>query len=134
MFSGGMHGAGESKGGDGEEEEGCDAATALTHAVVPVGGQARRRRGFTARGEVGENRAAARSVEGSSPLGLTCHCIDKAGYIYSAPLYICRVVILLLRQRRGASLGELQRALAPALTQRALYGAKSSRGWSGKTT
>jgi hypothetical protein len=81
-------------------------------------------------------------VEGSSPRGLTCHYTDKAGYIYSAPLYICRVVLLLLEQRRGAGLGELQRArsqrkyfaIAPANTQRALHGAQSSRGRSGKTT
>ena len=46
-------------------------------------------------------------VEGTSPRRLTCHCTDKAGYIYSSSLPICRVVILLLRQRRGAGLGEL---------------------------
>jgi hypothetical protein len=28
--------------------------------------------------------------------------------MYSAPLYICRIALLLLRQRRGAGLGELQ--------------------------
>ena len=47
-------------------------------------------------------------VEGPSPRGLSCPCTDKAGYIYSALLYIFRVVVLLLRQRRGAGLGELQ--------------------------
>jgi hypothetical protein len=71
------------------------------------------------------------------------HCTDKAGFIYSAPLFICRVALLLLRQRRGAvGLGELQRtrgqnkdfATAPAHTQRALHGANSPRGWSAKTT
>ena len=69
-------------------------------------------------------------------------CTEKAGYINSAPLYICRVVLFLLRQRRGAGLvfwqhrgaglGELQRArgrsecfaTAPAHTSRALYGSK----------
>ena len=35
---------------------------------------------------------------------------EKVGYIDSAPLYICRVVLFLLRKRRGAGLGELQRA------------------------
>jgi hypothetical protein len=53
-------------------------------------------------------------AEGTSPQGF-----------YSSPLYICRVVLLLLRQRRGAGLGELQRAhreskyfaTAPAHTQ-----------------
>ena len=76
-----------------------------------------------------------------SPRGLTYLCTEKAGYINSAPLYICRVVLFLLRQRRGAGLvfgkrrgaglGELQRArgrsdffaTAPANTSRALHGA-----------
>jgi hypothetical protein len=66
-------------------------------------------------------------VEGMSPLRLTCHCTEKAGYIYSSSLKICRVAFLLLRQRRGAGLGELQRArgrseyfaTAPAHTLRA---------------
>ena len=43
-------------------------------------------------------------VEGISPRGLTYLCIEKARYINSAPLYICRVVLFLLRQRRGAGL------------------------------
>ena len=43
-------------------------------------------------------------VEGISPRGLTYLCTEKAGYINSAPLYICRVVLFLLRQRRGAGL------------------------------
>ena len=81
-------------------------------------------------------------VEGPSAKVLTCHFTDKAGYIYSAPLHICRVVLLLLRQRSGADLGKLQRArgrskyfpTAPAHTQRALHGSHSSRGWSPKTT
>jgi hypothetical protein len=57
---------------------------------------------------------------GISPRGLTYLYTEKAGYINSAPLYICRVVSLpvaaasrrwlCLRQRRGARLGELQRA------------------------
>jgi len=74
-------------------------------------------------------------AEGSSPRGPTFHCADEAGYIDSSPLYICRVVLLLLRQRRGAGLGELQLArgrskyfaTAPAHTQRcrALHGAKA---------
>jgi hypothetical protein len=64
--------------------------------------------------------------------------MDKA-----VPLCICRVFLLLLRQRRGAAgLGELQWtrgqnncfATAPAHTRRALHGANSSKGWSGKTT
>jgi hypothetical protein len=50
------------------------------------------------------------SPKGTTLRGSTCNCTDKAGYIYSAPLYIFRVVLLLLRQRRGAGLGELQRA------------------------
>jgi hypothetical protein len=78
-------------------------------------------------------------VEGMSPRGLTCHCTDEAGYIYSSSLYICRVALLLLRQRRGAGLGELQPASgrsinAPAHTQRALHGAQSPRGKRGKIT
>jgi hypothetical protein len=43
-------------------------------------------------------------VEGTSPRGLTYLCTEEAVYIYSAPLYICRVVDFLLRQRRGAGL------------------------------
>jgi len=39
-------------------------------------------------------------VEGTSPQGLTCHCTDKDGHIYSPSLHICRVVLLLLRQLR----------------------------------
>jgi hypothetical protein len=35
--------------------------------------------------------------------GLSCHCADTAGNIYPVPLYICRVVLLLLRQRRGVA-------------------------------
>jgi len=80
-------GAGEYKGGDGEEEKNGDATAALPRAVAPVGAPsiyscggaeerrgydgnaaatlARRRRGFTASGEVTENRAAARSSVGS---------------------------------------------------------------------
>jgi hypothetical protein len=49
-------------------------------------------------------------AEGASARGLTCHCANKAGYMYSYPLNILRVVLLLLRQRRGAGLCELQRA------------------------
>jgi hypothetical protein len=80
-------------------------------------------------------------AEGLSPRGLTYLFTEKAVYINSAPLYICRVVSLplatapwrwpCLRQRRGAGLGELQRArgrrkcfaTAPAHTSRALHGA-----------
>ena len=43
-------------------------------------------------------------VEGISPRGLTYLCIEKAGYNNSAPLYICRVGLFLLRQLRGAGL------------------------------
>jgi len=73
---------------------------------------------------------------GISPRGLTCHCLYKAGHIYSAPMLICRVV-LLLRQRRGAAcLGEPQWArgqnkyftTAPAHAQHALHGTHSTRG------
>jgi hypothetical protein len=49
-------------------------------------------------------------IEGISPRGLIYHCTEKTGYIAPAPLYICRVVLFLLRQRCGAGLGELQRA------------------------
>jgi hypothetical protein len=81
-------------------------------------------------------------VESISPRGLTYHRTAKAGYMYSSPLHICRVVLLLLRQRRGAGLVELLRArgrskynaTAPAHTQCALHGAQSSRGRSGKST
>jgi hypothetical protein len=63
---------------------------------------------------------------------------DKA-----AALYNCRVVLLLLRKRRGAAgLGKPQGArgqnkyfaTAPAHTPRVLHGAHSSRGRYGKTT
>jgi len=72
-------------------------------------------------------------VEGSSARGSTCHCADKAGFMCSSPMYICRFVLLPLRQRRGAGLGELQLArgrnkyfaAAPAYTQRALYGTEA---------
>jgi len=43
-------------------------------------------------------------VEWISPRVLTYLCTEKAGYLNSAPLYICRVVLFLLRQRRGAGL------------------------------
>ena len=74
-------------------------------------------------------------VKGASARGLTCHCADEAGYMCSPPLHICRVVLFLLRQRRGTGLGELQRArgrskyfaTAPARTQRALYGAEARK-------
>jgi hypothetical protein len=33
-------------------------------------------------------RRQAELVEGTSPRGLTCHCTDKARYIYSIPLHI----------------------------------------------
>jgi hypothetical protein len=36
-------------------------------------------------------------VEGIPQRGLTYHCTEKAGYIGSAPLYICQVVPFLLR-------------------------------------
>jgi hypothetical protein len=45
----------------------------------------------------------------TSPRGLTFHCTDKAGNIFSAPLEIFRDVLLLRRLRRGtAGLGELK--------------------------
>jgi hypothetical protein len=62
-------------------------------------------------------------------INITCHCINKA-----APLHICRVVLLLLTLRRGATgLGELQwtrgqnkyAVTIPAHTQRALHRAHS---------
>jgi hypothetical protein len=37
MFYWSAHGAGESKGGDGEKEGGCGSAAALPHAVALVG-------------------------------------------------------------------------------------------------
>jgi hypothetical protein len=43
-------------------------------------------------------------VDGISPRGPTYLFTEKAGYINSAPLYICRVAHFLLRQRRGAGL------------------------------
>jgi hypothetical protein len=49
-------------------------------------------------------------AEGTSLRGLTCHCTNKAGYIYSSSLQICQVALLLLRERRSAGLGELERA------------------------
>jgi hypothetical protein len=68
-------------------------------------------------------------VESASARGLTYHFADEVGYVYSSPLHICRVVLLLLRQRRGAGIGELQLArglskyfaTAPAQTQCALH-------------
>jgi hypothetical protein len=36
-------------------------------------------------------------VEGTSPWGLTCQCKDTAEYIYSFPMHISRVLLLLLR-------------------------------------
>jgi hypothetical protein len=42
-------------------------------------------------------------VRSTSPRWLPYHCAEKAGNIYSASLYICRVVLLLLRHRRGAA-------------------------------
>jgi hypothetical protein len=59
LFSEGAHGVEEPKESDDEEEEGCDAAATLKHTVAPWERQARRRRGFAARGEVTETRAAA---------------------------------------------------------------------------
>jgi hypothetical protein len=42
-------------------------------------------------------------VEGTSPRGLSCHCTDKADNVYTFPLHIYRIGLLLLRQRRGAA-------------------------------
>jgi hypothetical protein len=72
-------------------------------------------------------------VKGASARGLTCHCADEAGYMCSPPLHICRVVLFLLRQRRGTGLGELQRArgrskyfaTAPTHTQLAMHGTEA---------
>jgi hypothetical protein len=48
-------------------------------------------------------------VAGTSPRGKTCHSSHNVCFVYSAPLKICRVVLLLPRQRRGAAgLGELE--------------------------
>jgi hypothetical protein len=59
-------GAEESKGGGGEEKKGGGAAATFAHAVWPGDRQARRqRRGYTASGEVTENRASVRSSVGS---------------------------------------------------------------------
>jgi hypothetical protein len=33
-------------------------------------------------------------AEGISPSGISCHCTDKAGDVFSVPLHICRVVYL----------------------------------------
>ena len=46
-------------------------------------------------------------IEGTSPRGLTCHCAYETGKICSLPLFVCRVVLLLLRQRRGAAGSDL---------------------------
>jgi hypothetical protein len=74
-------------------------------------------------------------VESTSPQCLTCHCTDKAGYIYSAPLHICQVAPLLLRKHRGWARDQNKYfATAPGHNKRALLGAHSSRGWNGKTT
>jgi hypothetical protein len=42
-------------------------------------------------------------AKGTSPRGLNYHCTDTAANIYSAPFYISRVALLVLRQRRGAA-------------------------------
>jgi hypothetical protein len=63
-------------------------------------------------------------------------------YIYSAPLYICRVALFLLRQLALASCNEHVAkeniakyfATTPAHTKRSLYGSQSSRGRISKTT
>jgi hypothetical protein len=44
-----------------------------------------------------------RLAEGTSLRGLPFHCVDKAGNTCPVPLHICRVDLLLLRQRRGAA-------------------------------
>jgi hypothetical protein len=74
---------------DGEGEEDCDAAAPLSHAVVKHASVLERPPQSDGQRQV--------LVEGKSPRGLTYHCTDKAGYIYSSPLLICRVVLLLLR-------------------------------------
>jgi hypothetical protein len=48
-------------------------------------------------------RPATRARRSTSPRGLSCHRTDKAGNIYSAPLYIRRFVLLLLRKHRSAA-------------------------------
>jgi hypothetical protein len=42
-------------------------------------------------------------AEVTSQRGLPCHCADTAGNIYSVLVYICRVVLHLMRKRRGAA-------------------------------
>jgi hypothetical protein len=42
-------------------------------------------------------------VEGTTPRELPRHYSDNAGNVYSALLYICRVVLFLPRQRGGAA-------------------------------
>ena len=55
-------------------------------------------------------RRNATAIDSNSPRGLTYLCTDTVRHIISAPLHICRIVLLLLQQCRGAGLGELQRA------------------------
>jgi hypothetical protein len=52
-------------------------------------------------------------ADGFSLRGLPCHCADEDGNIYSASLQICRVVLLLLRQRRGAAGNGLGTTITP---------------------
>jgi hypothetical protein len=42
-------------------------------------------------------------VEGTSPRGSNCHSTVKAGNVHSVELYICRVALFLLWQRRCAA-------------------------------
>jgi hypothetical protein len=66
-----------------EERKGCggDAAATFAHAVAPVERQARRRRGFTASGEVTANRAAARSSAGSVKLSDSARFGSQTRYV-----------------------------------------------------
>jgi hypothetical protein len=53
---------------------------------------------------------------GTPPRGPPCFWADKTGNICPAPLYICRIVCLLLRQRRGVA-GNCLGATIPYLRQ-----------------
>jgi hypothetical protein len=92
------------------------AMSAMVSSIAPHAcprkGRRRTTPKFCAAGANGTNvrqwwsaRRKAELAEGISLRGLTYRCANKAGLICSAPLYIFRVVLLLLRQRRGAGLG-----------------------------
>jgi hypothetical protein len=72
--------------------------------------------------------------------GLTCNCTDEAGYIYSSPLHICRVVLLAAASRRWpwrTATGTWPKQIFRDRTrplQACFSRCRNSRGWSGKTT